>query len=127
MYHEIHRMNRQGFSKSKISQYLVDGTFSGFLRRNIQNSLQLCDVGSPEASFTTNKADLTLRLMPDGRVFDKTNTSFETEWYWHSEGAGGRMADDSDWDYSSYLNNWDGVIDALRGSIGRKALDFRHT
>ncbi len=23
MYHEIHKMNREGFSKSKISQYLV--------------------------------------------------------------------------------------------------------
>ena len=61
------------------------------------------------------KAELTLQLMPDGRVFDKTNISFEGEWYWHSEGSGGRMADDSDWDYSAYLNNWDGVIEALRG------------
>jgi len=48
-------------------------------------------------------------------IYDKTNISFEGEWYWHSDSAGGRMADESKWDYSTYLNNWDGMINALRG------------
>lgn len=47
-------------------------------------------------------------LMPDRCVFETTNISIEGEWYYLSKGQG-RMADDSEMDYSKYLNNWNSI------------------
>lgn len=57
---------------------------------------------------TNGKTEMTLWLMPDRKVYDCTNISIEGEWYYLSKGAGGRMADRSEMDYSEYLNNWNG-------------------
>lgn len=55
------------------------------------------------------KTEMTFWLMPDQCVFDCTNISIEGEWYYLSKGVGGRMADGTEWDYSKYLNDWDGL------------------
>lgn len=52
-----------------------------------------------------NTAEAWFWLMPDRCVFETTNISIEGEWYYLSKGQG-RMADDTDWDYSQHLNNW---------------------
>lgn len=56
-----------------------------------------------------NKAETWLWLMPDRCVYDCTDISIEGEWYYLSKGAGGRMADDTEMDYSQHLNNWDEI------------------
>ncbi len=58
---------------------------------------------------STKKAELALWLMPNRSVYDATNISIEGEWYF----INGRMADGGEMDYSSYLNNWSGVIDSF--------------
>lgn len=55
-----------------------------------------------------NTAEVWFWLMPDRCVFETTNISIEGEWYYLSKGQG-RMADDSDMDYSKYLNNWNSI------------------
>ena len=52
------------------------------------------------------KAELTLWLIPNRNVYDATNISMEGEWYFLDGSGllGGEM------DYSSYLNNWNGII-----------------
>ena len=57
------------------------------------------------------KAELTLWLMPDRKVYDVTKLSWgEGEWYMLSKGTGGRMADGGAMDYSEYLNNWNYLL-----------------
>ena len=65
----------------------------------------------PESS---KKAELTLWLMLDRYVYDCTNIC-EGEWYFISKGINGRMADNTEWDYTDCLNNWQGMIDAVNG------------
>ena len=62
------------------------------------------------------KAELTLWMMADRKVYDTTDLSMEGEWYTLSKGTGGRMADGGEMDYTNYLNNWSGVIDSLIAS-----------
>jgi hypothetical protein len=42
----------------------------------------------------------------ENNLYDTTNMSLESEWYYLSAGRGGRMADQTEWNYSIYLNNW---------------------
>lgn len=56
------------------------------------------------------KVSLSFLIYPDGKVFNITNISFEGRWYLLSKGINGRMADGSVYDYSEYLNNWNGLI-----------------
>ena len=63
----------------------------------------------------SKKAELTFWLMPDRRVYDTTNISFEAEWYWLGDGGGRRMADGTDWDYTDFLNDWNGMVEAVKG------------
>lgn len=61
-------------------------------------------------------AELTFWLMPpDQKVYDTTDLSMEGEWYMLSKGAGSRMADGGELDYSEFLNNWGVVIDSVMG------------
>jgi hypothetical protein len=61
------------------------------------------------------KAELTLWMMQDRNIYDVTNiTGGEGEWYMLSKSVGGRMADGTDIDYTGFLNNWKGVIDAVK-------------
>lgn len=75
------------------------------LRSRFQNQNRI-----PEGA---KKAELTLWLMPDRKVYDCTDISFEGEWYILSKGVGGRMADGSELDFSSGLNNWSEYIDLI--------------
>ena len=52
------------------------------------------------------KAELTLWLLPDRRVYDATNISMEGEWYF----INGRMIDGTERDFSKYLNHWNGLV-----------------
>ena len=52
------------------------------------------------------KAELTLWLFPDRKVYDTTNLSMEYGYFSLSSGSGGRMADGGEMDYSGDLNNW---------------------
>ena len=60
------------------------------------------------------KAELTLWLMPDRKVYDTTDLSMEGEWYTLSKGTGGRMADGTEMDYSEFLNSWDILNTSLK-------------
>ena len=64
---------------------------------------------------SSKKAELTLWLMPDRKVYDTTNISIEAEWYWLRDGAGGRINDGTDLDYTKYLNNWNEMVEAVIG------------
>jgi len=77
------------------------------LRNRFQNQNRM-----PEGA---KKAELTLWMMPDKRVYETTCLSMEGEYRFLSSGSGGRMADGGDMDYTNYLNNWSGVIDSLLG------------
>ena len=55
------------------------------------------------------KVSLSFLVYPDGKVFNITDISFEGRWYLLSKGTGGRMADGSVFDYTEWLNNWDGL------------------
>ncbi len=41
------------------------------------------------------------------KLYDCTNISAESEWFFLSLGSYSRMIDSSVWDYSEFLNNWD--------------------
>ena len=64
---------------------------------------------------SSKKAELMLWLMPDSKVYETTDLSMEGEWYMLSSGAGGRMADGSDMDYTKHLNNFKAVVEAVIG------------
>ena len=49
-------------------------------------------------------------LMPDSSLYETTNIGAEGEWYFMSKGKGGRMADETEWDYTTFLNNWDQLL-----------------
>lgn len=55
----------------------------------------------------SGKTEMTLWLFSDRTVYDGTNISIEGEWYYLSKGVNGRMMDNTEWDYSEYLNSWD--------------------
>ncbi len=49
--------------------------------------------------------ELKLWLMDD-KLYDTTNLGLEGEWYYLSDGKGGRMIEPTIWNYTSFLNNW---------------------
>lgn len=53
--------------------------------------------------------DMLFWLMPDNNLYDCSDISVEGEWYFLSKGVTGRMADGTEWDYSEYLNDWEGL------------------
>jgi len=51
--------------------------------------------------------NLELRLwLMDRHLYDTTNFSVESEWYYLSRGRGGRMIDSTIWNYTCFWNNW---------------------
>ena len=56
-------------------------------------------------SLSNEYFELRLWLM-DGKLFDTTNFGLEAEWYYLSDGKGGRMIEPNIWNYTSFLNNW---------------------
>jgi len=66
-----------------------------------------------ERTRTRHQSDLIKRplevifwLMQDNCLYNCTNISAEWEWFFLSKGTNGRMADDTDWNYTPFLNNW---------------------
>lgn len=49
--------------------------------------------------------ELRLWLMND-QLFDTTSMGLEAEWFYLSDGKGGRMIEPTLWNYTSFLNNW---------------------
>lgn len=49
-------------------------------------------------------------LMPDGFVYNTTHLSIEGEWYYLSKGTYGRMADETDMNYTMFLNSWRSIM-----------------
>jgi hypothetical protein len=43
----------------------------------------------------------------DHKLYETTDFGIEHEWYFLSKGENGRMVDDTDLDYTEFLNNWD--------------------
>lgn len=43
----------------------------------------------------------------DNKLYETTDVGIEWEWYFLSKGEKGRMIDDTDLDYTEFLNNWD--------------------
>lgn len=56
--------------------------------------------------LTKSPNEIVFWLLPDQYLYECTNVSAEWEWYFLSKGANGRMADDTDWNYTPFLNNW---------------------
>ena len=55
------------------------------------------------------KVELCFIVYPDAKVFDITSLSLEGRWYLLGKGINGRMADGSVYDYSEWVNYWDGL------------------
>ena len=50
---------------------------------------------------------LELRLwLMDGNLYDTTSMGCEGEWYYLSKGIGGRMIDQTHWNFTCFWNNW---------------------
>ena len=43
----------------------------------------------------------------DNKLYETTDVGIEWEWYFLSKGEKGRMVDNTDLDYTEFLNNWD--------------------
>lgn len=56
------------------------------------------------------EAELRFWLLPNKMVFDTTNLSTEGEWYF----IGGRMAENTYWDYTHFLNRWEQLKNGLQ-------------
>ena len=52
------------------------------------------------------RVEIVFWLMPDGCVYNTTHLSPEGEWYFLSKGTNGRMADETDMNYTMFLNSW---------------------
>lgn len=61
-------------------------------------------------SLSKEYFELRLWLM-DGKLYDTTNFGLEAEWYYLSDGKGGRMIEPTIWNYTRFLNNW--ILDSL--------------
>ena len=44
--------------------------------------------------------------MPDKHLYETTDISAEGEWYYLSKRVRGRMAEQTEWDYTEFLNDW---------------------
>jgi hypothetical protein len=62
-----------------------------------------------QISTDNQEVEIVFWLMPDNHLYETTHIGVEAEWYFLSKGVNGRMADGTDWDYSEYLNNWNGL------------------
>jgi hypothetical protein len=56
------------------------------------------------------RIELMFWLMPDRKLYETSGISPEGEWYYLSQGINSRLADKTDWCYTSFLNNWDQLI-----------------
>lgn len=63
-----------------------------------------------QRSSLPKSVELAFWLMADGSVYDTTNISVESEWFFLSKNLNGRMADGTEIDYSEYLNSWRRLI-----------------
>jgi hypothetical protein len=60
-------------------------------------------------STDSREIEMVFWLMPDNHLYECSEISVEGEWYFLSKGVNSRMADGSEWDYSKFLNTWDGL------------------
>jgi hypothetical protein len=60
-------------------------------------------------STVDKEIEMVFWLMPDNCLYDCTNLGIEGEWFYMSKGQNGRLADQTEWDYTEYLNNWNGL------------------
>jgi hypothetical protein len=58
-------------------------------------------------STVDTEIEIVFWLMPDNRLYETTNLGIEGEWYYMSKGLHGRLADETDWCYTKFLNNWE--------------------
>lgn len=62
-------------------------------------------------SYRFSKDNQVLRivfwLMADGNPYETTDVGIEWEWYFLSRGENGRIIDNTDLDFTEFLNNWD--------------------
>ena len=56
------------------------------------------------------KTELKFWLLPDNLLFETTNFGAEGEWWF----VGGRMAENTIWDYTIFLNCWENLKDIMR-------------
>lgn len=56
--------------------------------------------------YSTKNQQIVFWLIPDNCLYETTNIGIEGEWYYLSKGLNGRMADNTDSDYTEFLNNW---------------------
>ena len=82
-------------SKNKAEFIII--SLDEFIRRFIKNH---------PGSKQQKNIEMVFWMMEEGSVYDTTNISDEAEWYFLSKGVNGRMADGTDIDYTSFLNNW---------------------
>lgn len=64
-----------------------------------------------ENRISTDKKGIEIEfwLMPDKGLYDCTNLGIEGEWFYMSNGLKGRLADETEWCYTKFLNGWDGL------------------
>jgi hypothetical protein len=58
-------------------------------------------------SKANHKISIVFWLMDVRFLFDCTDVGVEWEWFYLSRGVSGRMVDDTEWDFTEFLNGWD--------------------
>ena len=62
---------------------------------------------SNRVSIDNRELEMVFWLMPENQLYETNDIGVEAEWYYLSKGVHGRMADQTEWDYSEFLNGWD--------------------
>ena len=92
----------------------IENRVTGIAEFVVVSYSDLLDRLTKRSLLKENKVEMWLWLMPDNYVYETTNISLQSEWYFLSKrNSGSCMADDTDMDYSGYLNNWNGLIGSL--------------
>ncbi len=86
--------------KNRVEFILVP--LQEFLRRRVKTN---------PSSVYHKRVVMTIWLFENGHTYDTTNISPEGEWFYLSQGVNGRMVDNSESDYSEFLNNWHWITD----------------
>lgn len=60
----------------------------------------------PRSHLNLINSDIIFWLMPDHCLYECSQISFESEWFFLSKGGSKRMADGTIFDYSSFIDNW---------------------
>lgn len=107
-----------GLFKFKFNPGMSESDFITFAFQNsIKHQIEFIIIPTDELNQRLTKEDrmrngnnshkIVFWLMTDGFIYNCTDIGIEGEWYFMSKGEFGRMADNTKWDFTEFLNAWD--------------------